>query len=169
MDGAIVSLEQPDDELIGVATPDGAAIFLLDLSENYNTMLVIALKQPAATILSAGSYRIAGFGHEYLTNASTPPVEAMKQVWSGPWRITNRLDTGLLDDVRINTYDHVGRETQLHADNDLAVNVDGSLVWPAEESRGWFAASGKIAFLVPAEEVEGAIYPSAVDLRILTR
>jgi hypothetical protein len=174
--GVITSLGHPTGVLTGIATPDGEAFFLVDLSETYHTTLLLGLKQPSAPVASAGSYRVAGFAHDYVTNG-TLPVEAAKYVMSGHWRITDSLDAGYDGDERNNTDEDADRTALLFADNYLAVNTDGSLSWTAVSPpvvglsywRGWLSRGGKYGFLMPADQFDGIIYPADIAIHILTR
>lgn len=167
--GGVVDLAHPIAALTGVATPDGTALFLVDLDETPSTGLYFGLKRPTGAIQSAGSYTMAGFAHRYDTSSISLPVEAGKRVLQGPWRITSKLDVGFLDDIRTNTFAHVDRRADLVTDSDLAVNTDGSLVWPAGYSMGSFSSNGRHAFLMTADLIDGEIYPGAIGLKILTR
>jgi hypothetical protein len=156
-------------DLFGVLTPDGSALFSVDLSaESREVALTIALRAPDGAVASAGDFRQASLYHEYdLVKGAPAGGPALFETGHGNFGVRDTFDSAAGYVQHFNTtpfaeYTELGQD--LFADASLAVNADGSVSWPAFDNtvmRGSFDATARYLFLVPTDaDSQLPMYPT---------
>ena len=160
-DGTVTVTPAGGTPLGGIATPDGAAMFLVDDSLNSPrvSLTVLVRRNLAGTgVDTAGSFGLFTLGHEILNPATFPPAaEADVGLAEGIVRTNGTVDGDFLVGIRLNTDVVPLVGGAFNPAMTLTVAGDGALALvipgpgPAETLRGGVSNNGRYAALVSGD------------------